>query len=216
MWKVLPKFGLAKLSFLLLCLVITTGLIWKTQGWLGVSEFFFDGGLSVVSSLVLPVLAVFFLITWIFGTYAWRFIWAIPLLDRHLNQKVCPDLNGAWHGTTISTYRGEEIKKEVKMVIKASFFGFDMRLFSVDGYQRSTVIQSEIIKDPRDGSFYLSYIFESVVDQPQKTDDAKFDGAAKLHIRFEENIVKLVGVYWTNRGWQRGEQTAGSICLKKE
>lgn len=214
MWKVFPKFGLAKILLLMLCIISTTGLIWKTQGWLGVSEFFSDGGFSVVSSLVLPVLAVFLLTTWLMGKYVWRWLWKIPFLDKILNTKVCPDLNGIWHGYISSTYNSEQ--KEVTMVIKASFFGFDMHLISNDNYQRSTVMQSEILKDPRDGSFYLSYIFEAVVDQPQKTDDAKFDGAAKLHLRFEEDTIKLVGTYWTNRGWQRGEQTAGNICLKME
>ena len=77
-------------------------------------------------------------------------------------------------------------------------------------------MQSEILKDPRDDTFYLSYIYEAVVDQPKATDDSKFDGAARLDVRFENGEVQLVGKYWTNRGWQRNMQTAGTISLQKD
>jgi hypothetical protein len=218
MWKVFPKFGLAKVLVLLLCIIVTTGVIWVTKGWTGVTAFFAEDGFSVISGLLIPVLICFVGITWLLGVYVWRWLWKTPLVGMLLNEKVCPDLNGTWTGTTISTYKDEQGKpyeKEVKMVIKATFFGFDIRLVSIDKYQRSTVMQSEILKDPRDGSFYLSYIFESVVDQPKETDDAKFDGAARLHVRFEDGEVQLVGRYWTNRGWQRNMQTAGTISLQK-
>jgi hypothetical protein len=219
MWKVLPKFGFAKVLVLLLCSIITIGLIWATKGWTGVTTFFSEDGFSVVSSLLMPVLICFVGITWLLGVYVWRWVWKIPFVGSLLNERVCPDLNGSWTGKTISTYKDEQgnpYEKEVNMVIKATFFGFDIRLLSVDKYQRSTVIQSEISKDLRDGAFYLSYIFESVVDQPKETDDSKFDGAARLHVRLEDGEVKLVGKYWTNRGWQRNMQTAGTISLRKD
>lgn len=219
MWKVLPKFGLAKILVLLLCSIVTTGLIWATKGWTGVATFFNEDGFSIISSLLIPVLICFVGITWLLGVYVWRWLWKIPFVGALLNEKVCPDLNGSWKGKTISTFKddqGNPYEKEVKMVIKATFFGFDIRLVSVDKYQRSTVMQSEILKDPRDGTFYLSYIYEAVVDQPKETDDSKFDGAARLDVRFENGEVQLVGKYWTNRGWQRNMQTVGTISLQKD
>lgn len=219
MWKVLPKFGLVKILVLLLCSIVTTGLIWATKGWTGVTTFFNEDGFSIISSLLIPVLICFVGITWLLGVYVWRWLWKIPFVGALLNEKVCPDLNGFWTGKTISTfkdYQGNPYEKEVKMVIKATFFVFDIRLVSVDKYQISTVMQSEILKDPRDGTFYLSYIYEAVVDQPKETDDSKFDGAARLDVRFENGEVQLVGKYWTNRGWQRNMQTAGTISLQKD
>jgi hypothetical protein len=215
MWKVLPKFSLAKILMLFLCGIVTVGVVWATRGWTGVLDFFSTEGFSVISGLLIPVLVIFVSITWILGTYVWIWVWKIPFLGSLLNQYICPDLNGTWSGKTVSTYKDQQFQKEVQMVINATFFGFDTRLVSTDGYQRSTVMQSEIFKDPRDGSFYLSYIFEAVVDQPKETDQPKFDGSARLHIRVEDNHVKLVGVYWTNRGWQKQEQTAGAICLQR-
>ncbi|EKO3438038.1 hypothetical protein NTE19_001884 [Vibrio fluvialis] len=219
MWKIFPKLGLAKLFMTAICLLVATGMVSLTDGLSGVASFYKNGGFEVVSSLTFPVLLISMGTTWLLGTYVWRLVWKIPYIGTTvLNQKVCPDLNGTWVGKTVSTYLDEEGKrkeKEVKLEIKATFFDFDIRLVSLDNYQRSTVVQSEIYKDHRDGSFYLSYIFESVIDQPLESDDSKFDGSAKLHIRFEEKDVKLVGVYWTNRCWQKGEQTAGSIALHK-
>ncbi|MEG3694584.1 hypothetical protein V5098_15785 [Vibrio coralliirubri] len=219
MWKVFPKFGIAKVLMFVICILVTIGGVWVTRGWSGVTDFFNRDGLEVVSRITVPVLVLFLIFTWLMGTYVWRFVWQIPYFGKTLlNQKVCPDLNGNWTGETISTFTdpdGNPYNKTVKLAIKASFFTFDIRLISDDKYQRSTVVQSEIYKDHRDGSFYLSYIFESVVDQPLKTDDSKFDGAAKLHIRFEEDEVLLVGVYWTNRCWQKGMQTAGTIKLRR-
>lgn len=215
MWKVLPKFGFAKILLLLLCLLLTIGLVWSTQGWLGLTAFFADDGLAIVSGIVTPVLFVFASVIWLLGKFVWRCFWKTPIIGTLLNQKVCPDLNGCWMGNIVSMYDGQRIEKEVKMNIDASFFGFTIHLKSTDGYQRSTVMQSELFKDSRDGSFYLSYIFESVVDQPKPTDQSKFDGAARLHVRFEDSGIKLVGVYWTNRGWQKQEQTAGTINLQR-
>jgi hypothetical protein len=138
------------------------------------------------------------------------------LLGNILNIKVCPDLNGKWSGYIVSSFKddsGKAITKQVEMDIAADFLGFDIKLRSKDNYQRSTVVQSEIYKDTRDGIFYVSYIFESVVDLPKETDDSKFDGAAKLAVRFDDNEITLIGTYWTNRAWQRGDNTAGTIRL---
>jgi hypothetical protein len=53
------------------------------------------------------------------------------------------------------------------------------------------------------------------VDLPKETDDSKFDGAAKLAVRFESDDITLIGTYWTNRAWQRGDNTAGTIKLNR-
>ncbi|MEH0668245.1 hypothetical protein [Vibrio owensii] len=219
MWQVFSKFSIAKFLIGIICCLAAIGVIYVTRGVSGVAEFIKGDGIAVISKITMPVLIIFIAITWLAGTYLWRVIWKIPYIGTTLlNQKVCPDLNGTWVGEVVSTFKdenGDKIKKPVELVVKASFFKFDIRLVSVDQYQRSTVVQSEIYKDPRDGSFYLSYIFESVVDLPLATDDSKFDGSAKLRVGFNGDKVDLTGVYWTNRCWQKGGQTAGAIKLVK-
>lgn len=219
MWKVLPKFSVLKILGFLFCALTTSALVWLTNGWLGLVDFFQGKGLSTIVTIATPVLFLFVFIVWFGGSTAWKPFWRLPLIGKMLNQKVCPDLNGIWKGYAIpsnNNNNGVALKTEVLLTIKANLFGFDMSLESLSGYQRSKVIQSEIYKDPRDGSFEISYIFEAEVETPEPTDDSKFDGAAKLKVRYLDRGVELSGTYWTNRAWQRGLQTAGAIKLSRE
>ena len=63
--------------------------------------------------------------------------------------------------------------------------------------------------------FYLSYIFEAHVPAPQATDDRMFEGAAKLEVVFDADDTELKGTYWTNRAWQRGLNTAGTMTASR-
>ncbi|WP_444917031.1 hypothetical protein [Microbulbifer sp. JMSA003] len=219
MWKVLPQFGLLKLLIFLLSAIATSALAWATGGWLSFVSFFSAEGFGKLIGVLTPIFIIFLAVVWLFGSIFWKWVWAIPGLGDMLNKNVCPDINGEWIGFTESTYKdesGNPVKTEVELTVKASFFSLDMKLKSTNEYQRSTVIQSEIYKDPRNGSFYVSYIFESVVDRPEAKDDSKFDGAAKLNVRFKDSEIELVGVYWTNRTWQRSGQTAGTIHLTRK
>lgn len=157
-------------------------------------------------------------IVWVLAKWGWLLFWHIPGLKNILNKKVCPNLNGQWQGKIYSTHKDESGNQKIKVVnmnIKADFLGFDIFFDSADKYQESSVVQSEIYKDERNGKFSISYIFESIVPHPEPTDDSKFDGAAKLMISFEKDEIILKGTYWTNRAWQRGLQTAGRIELKR-
>lgn len=128
-----------------------------------------------------------------------------------------PNLNGIWEGTIQSNYLGEDgesTTKAVTLIIDADVFGFNVILNSDDNYQSSKVVQSEIYKDPRTNTFYLSYIFEAEVPIPEETDDRLFEGAAKLEVIMVDNSTLLKGTYWTNRAWQR-KNTAGVITAKR-
>ncbi|GAA0786759.1 MULTISPECIES: hypothetical protein [Pseudomonadati] len=218
MWKVLPKFGLFKaLAFVFSILLLSTVII-----LLGDTDFVVTlsiNNLIEVSAYSGAASIIFLGIIWLLAKWGWKAIWHIPKLGDLLDKNVCPNLNGKWSGHVVSSFKDEQgnpIEKQVEMEIKADFIGFDIRLKSLDNYQRSTVVQSEIYKDPRDGNFYVSYIFESIVPKPLSTDDSKFDGAAKLSVCFEANKISLVGTYWTNRAWQRDNSTAGYITLRRE
>ena len=203
MWQVLPKFGVFKITAFILAVITTSFFIWSTEGWLGLVSFFSDGGPGELLRVITPIVLSFLGVIWFLGAIAWKLLWKLPLFGGLLNQKVCPNLNGVWQGYT-------------EMTISATFFGFRIEFRSLDEYQKSKVVQSEIYKDPRDGSFQVSYIFEAEVEDPKPTDDSKFDGAAKLKVQyFKDKDLELSGVYWTNRAWQRGMQTAGKIRLSR-
>ncbi|ELA7336916.1 TPA: hypothetical protein ACN36B_004904 [Vibrio parahaemolyticus] len=216
MWKVLPKFGLIKFLAVIFAAIFLSALIYCFGDSVGfnllLNKTNFIDSILISSTISFPFIVIIF----IMAKYAWKPIWKAPLLGPICNKNVCPDLNGVWKGKIQSSYIGPDkrkIVKDVSMNISADFLGFDIKLISDDNYQRSTVVQSEIYKDPRDNNYYVSYIFESVVDQPLSSDDSKFDGAAKLSVRFEDDGLKLVGTYWTNRAYQRGLNTAGTIEL---
>jgi hypothetical protein len=219
MWQVLPKFGVFKITAFILAVITTSFFIWSTEGWLGLVSFFSDGGPGELLRVITPIVLSFLGVIWFLGAIAWKLVWKLPLFGGLLNQKVCPNLNGVWQGFTESTHKdvnGNRVTTPVEMTINATFFGFRIEFRSLDEYQKSKVVQSEIYKDPRDGSFQVSYIFEAEVEDPKPTDDSKFDGAAKLKVQyFKDKDLELSGVYWTNRAWQRGMQTAGKIRLSR-
>ncbi|PTQ86787.1 hypothetical protein [Agitococcus lubricus] len=161
-------------------------------------------------------------IMWILSKWGWRLFWITPGLRYILNRFVCPNLNGKWKGKVFSNYKddnGNDISKDVEISISADLLDFDIKLKSDDDYSNSKVIMSDIYRDARTGTFYISYIFEGYVPRPKPTDDRYFEGAAILEIKFTEtgffgkNIIKLEGTYWTNRAWQRNKNTAGLISL---
>jgi hypothetical protein len=168
--------------------------------------------------LATPVTVVFIAVIFFLGKCGWKVLWKLPYLGTIMHKSICPDLNGNWVGEIHSNFideNGSNAVKKVAITIHADLFGLNITLHSLDGYQDSKVIQSEIYKDQRTNTFYLSYIFEAVVSIPQQTDDAFFDGAAKLEIVIDHQSTILKGTYWTNRAWQRGKNTAGLITVRR-
>lgn len=217
MWKVFPKFGLLKLLFLafstlllaILVLFLPTGS-GTSFGWSNFSDALTFTG---------PVMFLFLGVVYLIGKWGWLLLWKIPGLKNFLHKNICPNLNGTWDGLIESTHIGEDgktVDKEVTLVIKADLFGFNIELKSDDGYQSSRVIQCDLSKNPQDKQFYLSYIFEAKVWDPQPTDDEYFQGAARLGIHMQENgVTELEGTYWTNRKWREGKQTAGRLTATR-
>jgi hypothetical protein len=217
MWKVFPKIGLLKVIFSAFSALFLAGLILvigPNQG----SGIAWDGFASAFK-LAAPITLLFIGIVYVIGKWGWLIIWKAPLLGKIMHASVCPNLNGKWLGTIQSSFKdndGNNVTKEVKVTIKADIFGFNISLHSSDGYQDSKVIQSELYKDPRTNTFYLSYIFEASVPIPKETDDRSFEGAAKLEIIVGSQDTILKGTYWTNRAWQRGQNTAGILTITRE
>lgn len=216
MWRVFPKLGLLKVLLATFSALFLSALILL----LGPD----DGAISWDSfgdafKLSTPITLIFVAIIFVIGRWGWLVFWKSPFLGEVLHKAVCPNLNGKWLGEVHSNYTdesGNNTVKEVELAIKADLFGFNLALRSLDDYQESKVIQSELYRDPRTGTFYLSYIFEASVPAPEETDDRLFEGAAKLEIIINEADTILKGTYWTNRAWQRGMNTAGLITMKKK
>lgn len=217
MWRVFPKLGLLKLLFAVFSALFLSALI------LLFSNKFTGGALKwenfgAAFEIATPVTMVFIALVFIIGKWGWLLIWKSPGVGPIMHKFVCPNLNGTWNGMIQSNYLGPDesaVSKAVTFTITADLFGFKVNLKSDDNYQSSKVVQSEIYRDPRTGTFYLSYLFESEVPIPEETDDRLFEGAAKLEIVTENGSTQLKGTYWTNRAWQRRKNTAGIITATK-
>lgn len=160
MWKVFPKLGLLKAIFAVFSALFLAALIYFIGPHQTESITWNDFGPSF--KLATPITLLFIGLVYVIGKWGWMLLWKAPLLGKIMHTTVCPDLNGSWVGTIHSSFKngdGENVTKEVGLTIKADIFGFDIYLRSSDGYQESKVVQSELYKDPRTNTFYLSYIF---------------------------------------------------------
>lgn len=196
MWKLLPISLIIKFYIVVLFIVFFT--INSIPEW---------GLLKVIEISSFLSLGIMFLL----AKWGWKFLWKNKFID--LNQVICPDLNGSWEGNICSNYSNEE--KKVKVKIEVDFLTFKMFLISEDNYSESSVISSQLYKDNRTDIIYLYYMFEGQVPNPEKTDEASFDGAGKLKVKYENGSFGLEGTYWTNRAYQNNHNTAGRIDLKK-
>lgn len=139
--------------------------------------------------------------------------WRVVLIRNWLNKNVGPDLRGHWSASFI--YRAEDNEQKEKTIffeINMTLFDFAMSIPGGDGYSSSNVVSSKLVKDELMGSYVLYYVFESEVANPLKTDVVSFQGSAKLRVNSDH---VLTGSYWTNRNYQNGLQTAGSIRLAR-
>ena len=69
------------------------------------------------------------------------------------------------------------------------------------------------IKKDENGKITLEYLYQAEVPNPATTDERYYDGAAKL--TYQANDGSLTGLYWTNRCYHKGDNTAGRITLTK-
>ncbi|HAU0606124.1 TPA: hypothetical protein JBH38_15210 [Legionella pneumophila] len=216
MWKVLPKSLVFKIIVYLFSIIIFIIALLSSK-ILGQDNF---SNLHFHNILKTSILAatISLILVYIIGKWGWKPLWNMPILGVILNRHLCPDLNGEWSGEVYSSYKengGENKITKVDVIIKADFFKFSMEFTSRNKYQTSKVVFSDLYKDTRKNNFYIAYIFESTVLNPQEFDDKNFDGAARLEIKYTDGVLTLEGLYWTNRAFQRGLNTSGHIVLTK-
>lgn len=99
--------------------------------------------------------------------------------------------------------------------IIARLFYIRMNLASDDRYSTSKTIFVRATRDPQDGSVTLHYVYRNSTLSPQATDSDGHDGAGCLNVEGEGHDLWLEGVYWTNRNWHLGLNTAGKITLRR-
>jgi hypothetical protein len=140
---------------------------------------------------------------------------------------VFPDLAGEWVGELRSNWpriaaRSAENVGDISLLprpahakITTNLFTLCMELATDDRYSTSRTFTSGLSKDPTTGEVAVSYLYENTTLDPKSTDVSIHQGAAKLTLRREGDDLVLEGPYWTNRGWNRGLNTAGIAIFRK-
>ncbi|PSV27368.1 hypothetical protein [Photobacterium sp. GB-56] len=145
------------------------------------------------------------ILSWFVGKYLWKYVY----IDYFKNN-FCPDFNGKWTGRIQSNFNGGTVV-EFPVTIEADFFSIKMKGQTTIG--RSYANYCKVIRTEDDG-FELEYMFKGVNDTPSETDTIFYEGAARLHVT-DVPTMKMKGVFWTNRCWQNGKNTAGIVEFTK-
>ena len=102
-----------------------------------------------------------------------------------------------------------------KVTIITRLFYIRINLTSDDRYSMSKTIFVRATRDAEDGSIILHYVYQNSTKVPQATDSDCHDGAANVAVERHGDEIWLEGVYWTNRNWHLGLNTAGKITLRR-
>lgn len=149
----------------------------------------------------------------------------LPLVNRWL-----PPIDGEWTGQFTTNF--PEIAKAFGLetphlsdpviadfTIRARLFDVTISSVSVSprpGYMRADTTAFRITRCVQPKRDVIHYVFDAVVSNPDPTDVDRFYGAARLTILGAGDQIRLEGAYWTDRNWQRGQNTAGTLTLNRK
>jgi hypothetical protein len=148
-----------------------------------------------------------------------------------------PPISGEWTATLKSNWPAIQQKPDLTQIapalqlsdveanvkIAARLFYIRINLESKNEYSTSRTIFVRASRDAEDGTTMLHYIFRNDTRVPEQTDSSGHDGAACLRVKRPAkwpvkrptDTLSLEGIYWTNRNWHRGLNTAGTITLRR-
>tara|TARA_Y100000310_G_scaffold198957_1_gene198943 strand:+ start:4172 stop:4756 length:585 start_codon:yes stop_codon:yes gene_type:complete len=165
-------------------------------------------GFDLIKSTT-TVASVMAILAWLVGEYLWKYIYMIKpeLFEKY----VCPDLNGQWLAKIESNFDGETVV-DLPLEIKANFFSIKMIMHTNYGKSNTTICR---ISKQDDGSFELHYMYRVQNDQAKSGDAQSYEGAGRVNL-IDSEIKKLKGVFFTNRCWREGKNTAGNVTMIKQ
>jgi len=180
---------------------------------------------AISSSLTLSTLILFLL----GQTRLFHLLWLIPLLKNLLPPKIdgnwTATLSSNWpvvsqrvqsasdHQVTDATPSRKSIKARVKF--KATLAYVTMLLESETGYSTSNTKVVKLIPSHEGRRARIYYIYQNATNTPENTDEQFHHGAGYLDIVDDNDGLSLSGVYWTNRKWAQGLNTAGTITMTR-
>lgn len=154
-------------------------------------------------------------------TFIFPWICKLPVVRTYF-----PPIDGAWDVTLQSNWgaiermRGnlaveDKTSKQGKVKIFSRFFRVRMQFESDDRYSKSSTICVSVQRDNQHGTIELNYIYENLTSNPKISDCSRHNGAARVQVRDEDGKVSMEGVYFTDRNWNQGLNTAGYIAFER-
>jgi hypothetical protein len=190
MWDIFPS--KIKLSVSILISILVFSLFF----------YILEYGLVRAVSTTISFIAVLALVV---GKYLWTYVY-IDFFKKHF----CPDLNGNWVAKIKSNFNGGMVV-EIPISIKADLFS--IKMFATTSFGQSNANYCRIYRNNND-LFQLEYLFKVDNDSAISGDTTFYEGAARLTLHDHKSMV-WKGVYWTNRCWNEGKNTAGEIEISR-
>lgn len=154
----------------------------------------------------------------------WRlFWWLLP----PLNTWVFPNINGEWSVTMESNIgelakqnpdlKGAKPKSTIpgRLTIKQNWFFVSIVFRGDDRYSNSETIFVKLIRMEESGRFKLAYTYLNHTPKQLPTDESSHLGSAVVEILGDRKSMRMEGVYWTNRNWPKGLNTAGTVEMRQ-
>lgn len=135
-----------------------------------------------------------------------------------------PPIDGEWRATLTSNWAAVSARAGLgngtartpvtgTMKIRARLFFVRLNFDADDEYSTSKTLFVRAARDAEDGSVSLHYVYRATVRDPKTNDSDSHDGAGALTVERQGAEWRIGGLYWTNRNWHMGLNTAGSIAL---
>lgn len=212
MWRVLPFQWLV--CYFLFGSVLVFLLMWRLQGK---PHFLKKGGKGLLKlfGTLWTTVTVFTIVTVLAG----KFLWSPLASTRWFSDIVFADLSGDWQGTLQTAPANQpagtrSAPEQVEVHIEQDFFQLEITFTSVARRTDSRTIAVWPERDPATRRQRLWYVYEARTPGPQPGDASVHQGGAFIDVRKTRAGPLLEGLYWTNQGWQRNAQAAGTIRLR--
>lgn len=156
------------------------------------------------------------LIVGIGQSFLFPWICRIPIV-----RDFAPDISGDWRATLHSNWPkiaslakldpgpGTPVTANIKVV--ARLLRVKIRFVADTKYSKSKSVSVSVERDEDDGAIRLYYTYENTTENPVNSDCSHHFGSAYLDITGTGDAMTLEGLYWTNRNWNDGLNTAGII-----
>lgn len=134
---------------------------------------------------------------------------------------LAPDISGDWRATlhgnwpTIAALTGDDPGTEgpttADIRVVARLLRVKIKFRSDTKYSKSKSVSVSVQRDEDDSDVRIYYTYENTTEDPLSSDCSHHYGSAYVDVRGVGDGMSLEGLYWTNRNWTTGRNTAGRI-----